>query len=154
MNSSSNGGAVQITPSLGAHVKFRFTVLLILLLIASCTGATQGTEEPTATALGSNYEYQVGLGYGFLGKAVRVEIDGREVLSIIGTDEIEGYAQRLGTKMLASGSSPDKDITVRVTVDGAQPYEQTIDLSTGIFIHIYFERTGLHIFNTSFLVEE
>jgi hypothetical protein len=147
---------VRLSPSLGAHVKLRFTVFLVLILflIASCAGATQGTEGPTATALGSHYEYQVGLGYGFLGKAVRVEIDGREVLSMIGTDEIEGYAQRLGTKMLASGSSPDKDITVRVTVDGAQPYEQTIDLSRGKFIHIYYEQTGLRVFNTEFLSQE
>jgi hypothetical protein len=76
------------------------------------------------------------------------------VLSIVGTDEIEQHAQLLGTFMLESGSSPVKDITVRVTVDGGQPYEQTIDLSTGMFIHIYYKQTGLHVFNTSFLVEE
>ena len=92
--------------------------------------------------------------YGFLGKAVQVTIDDVEVISIVGTDEIEQYAQLLGTKMLASGSSPKKVITVRVTVDGGQPHEQAIDLSAGMFVHIYLEPTGLQVYNTRFLVHE
>jgi hypothetical protein len=100
------------------------------------------------------YDYQLGLAYGFLGRAVKVWVDEREVLSVVGTDEIEQYAQLLGTMMLVSSSSPVKEIAVRVTVDGNQSYEQTIDLSTGPYIHIYQEQTGLHIYNTKFLVEE
>jgi hypothetical protein len=53
-----------------------------------------------------------------------------------------------------SGSSPKKDITVRVTVDGGEPYEQAIDLSAGMFVHVYQERTGLRVFNTRFLLLE
>lgn len=134
----------------------RFITLLIFVsgLIVSCNGSTQEMDTPSVAIPASHYQYQVGLGYGFLGKAVRVEIDGRQVLSIVGTDEIEQHAQLLGTEMLVSGSSPVKDITVRVTVDGGQPYEQAIDLSTGMFIHVYYEQTGMQIFNTSFLVEE
>lgn len=141
---------------MGAHMILRYATLLIfvLVLITSCKGGTQRHEEPVATDPASHYEYRVGLGYGFPGKAVQVMIDSREVLSIVGTDDIEQHAQRLGTKMLVSGSSPVKAVTVRVTVDGGQPYEQVIDLSTGVFIHIYYESTGLQIFNTSFLVEE
>ena len=134
----------------------RYATLLIsvLVFIASCKGETQRHEEPVATDPIPQYEYKVGLGYGFLGKAVQVTIDGREVISVVGTDEIEQYAQLQGTKMLASGSSPKKDITVRVTVNGGQPYEQAIDLSAGIFVHVYQERTGLRVYNTRFLVLE
>lgn len=94
------------------------------------------------------------MGYGFLGKAVQVTIDDHEVISIVGTDELEQYAQLKGTKMLASGSSPNKVITVRVTVDGDETYEQTIDLRAGTFVHVYQEQTDLRIFNTRFLVLE
>jgi hypothetical protein len=134
----------------------RYATLLIsvLVLITSCRGETQWHEEPMATDPTTQYEYKVGLGYGFLGKEVQVIIDGHEVISVVGTDEIEQYAQLQGTKVLASGSSPKKDITVRVTIDGGQPYEQAIDLSAGMFVHVYQERTGLRVYNTRFLVLE
>ena len=129
-------------------------LISMLAIISSCQSEAQQPEAPLATDLTSQYEYQVGLGYGFLGKAVRVTVDGRDVISIIGTGELEQYAQLLGTKMLASGSSPEKDIMVRITVDGGEPYEQTIDLSEGMFVHIYQEPVGLRVFNTRFLVLE
>jgi hypothetical protein len=129
-------------------------LLFVLVLMTSCQGRTQWLAEPLAADPTVKYEYRVGLGYGFLDKAVQVAIDGQEVLSIVGTDEIEQFAQLLGTKMLESGSSPRKDITVRVIVDGGKPYEQAIDLGAGMFIHIYYERTGLRVFNTPFLVLE
>ena len=134
----------------------RYATLLIsvLVLITSCKSETQRHEEPMATDPATQYEYKVGLGYGFLGKAVQVTIDGREVISVVGTDEIEQYTQLQGTKVLASGSSPKKDITVRVTIDGGQPYEQSIDLSAGMFVHVYRERTGLRVYNTRVLVLE
>jgi hypothetical protein len=137
-------------------MKLRNATLLIsvLVLITSCKGETRRHEEPVTVAPTPQYEYKVGLGYGFLGKAVQVTIDGREVISVVGTDEIEQFAQLQGTKMLASGSSPNKDITVRVTVDGGEPHEQAIDLSAGMFVHVYQEQTGLHVFNTRFLVLE
>jgi hypothetical protein len=129
-------------------------LLFVFVLMTSCQGGTQLPAEPLSTDPAVQYEYRVGLGYGFLDKAVQVAIDGQEVLSIVGTDEIERYAQLLGTKMLESGSSLGKDITVRVIVDGGQPYEQAIDLGAGMFIHIYYEQTGLRVFNTPFLVLE
>lgn len=110
--------------------------------------------EPVATDPVSLYEYSIGLGYGFLGKVVHVTINDREVLSMVGTDELEQYAQLQGTMMLESGSSSERDIIVRVTVNGNQAYEQAIDLSTGSFIHIYYEQTGLRIFNTHFHILE
>ena len=141
---------------LGARMIVRYATLLIsvLALITSCKGETQRHEEPVAADPTPQYEYKVGLGYGFLGKAVQVTIDGCEVISVVVTDEIEHYAQLQGTKMLVSGSSPKKDITVRVTVEGGEPYEQSIDLSAGMFVHIYHERTGLRVFNTPFLLLE
>ena len=137
-------------------MKLLYAMLLVyvLVLITSCKRETQQHEEPVATDPTPQYEYKVGLGYGFLGKEVQVTIDGREVISVVGTDEIEQYAQLQGTKMLASGSSPKKDITVRVSVNGGEPYEQAIDLSAGMFVHVYQERTGLRVFNTRFLVLE
>jgi len=96
--------------------------ICVLVLITGCMSETEQHSEPLATGPTPLYEYRVGLGYGFLGKVVQVTIDGYEVISIIGTDEIEQYAQLQGTKVLASGSSPKKDITVRVTVDDGQPY--------------------------------
>jgi hypothetical protein len=128
--------------------------IFALALITACVSETKEHEEPLVTDPTTLYEYKVGLGYGFLGKAVQVTIDDVEVISIVGTDEIEQYAQRLGTKMLASGSSPKKVITVRVTVDGGQPHEQAIDLSAGMFVHIYLEPTGVRVYNTRFLVHE
>jgi hypothetical protein len=94
------------------------------------------------------------LGYGFLGQAVQVEVDGEEVLSVYGSEEIEQHAQLLGTKLLASGSTTKQDIMVRVTINGSSSYEQSIDLSAGGIIHIYQEPTGLTIYNTSYLVLE
>jgi hypothetical protein len=125
-----------------------------LILITSCKGETQQQNEPIATDPSAQFEYKVGLGYGFLGKEVRVKINGREVISVVGTDDIEQYAQLQGTTILASGSSPKRDIIVQVIVDNGQPYEQTIDLSAGIYIHVYLELSGLHIFNTPFLILE
>jgi len=135
-------------------LRYATLLILVLILITSCLGETQPHEEPMATDSSSQYEYEVGLGYGFLGKLVQVMIDDREVISVIGTDEIEHYAQLQGTKMLVSGSSPKKDIMVRVIVDGGQPYEQAIDLSAGMFIHVYQEQTGMHIYNTLNLILE
>jgi hypothetical protein len=133
---------------------YKSLLISVLFLITSCTGGNQQHEEPVATDPTAQYEYQVGLGYGFLGKAVQVTVDDREVISIIGTEEIENHAQLLGTKMFMSGFSPNKDIIVRVTIDGDQIHEQAIDLSAGMYIHIYFEQTGLLIFNTHYLVQE
>ena len=137
-------------------MKIRNATLLIcvLVLITSCMNEIEQQKEPAAADPTPHYEYRVGLGYGFLGKLVQVTIDGREVISVISTDEIEQYAQLQGTKVLASGSSPNKDITVQVTIDGGQPTEQTIDLSTGMFVHVYLESTGTRVFNTRFLVQE
>ena len=137
-------------------MKLHYATLLIcvLALITSCKGETQQHEEPVAAGPTPQYEYKVGLGYGFLGKSVQVTIDGCEVISVVGTDEIEQYAQLQGTKMLASGSSPKKDITVGITIDGGEPYEQVIDLSAGMFVHVYQERTGLCVFNTRLLLLE
>ena len=134
----------------------RYATLLIsmLALITSCEGETQRHEELVTVDPTPQYEYKVGLGYGFLGKAVQVTIDDREVISVVGTEEIEQFAQLQGIRVLASGSSPKKDIIVRVTIDGGQPHEQAIDLSTGMFVHIYQKRTGLHVYNTRFLVLE
>jgi len=137
-------------------MKIRSSTLLIcvLVLLTSCMSETKQHKEPLTTDPTPQFEYKVGLGYGFLGKLVQVTIDNREVISVVGTDEIEQYAQLQGTKVLASGSSPKKDITVLVTVDGGEPYEQTIDLSTGMFVHVYLEQTGLRVYNTPFLVQE
>jgi hypothetical protein len=154
-----------------------FVIFLVALLVACRQGAETKVESghvsltPTVIPSGSielepsrtptrnpiqslQYEYQLGLGYGFLDKVVQVWVDDSVVLTILGTDEIEQYAQLLGTMMLVNGSSPERVIMVQVTVDGSQSYEQTIDLSTGAYIHIYEEQTGLHIYNTKFLVEE
>lgn len=137
-------------------MKMRYATLLIsiIVLITSCRSETHRYEKPEAANPTPHYEYRVGLGYGFLGKVVQVTIDNCEVISIVGTDEIEQYAQLQGTKVLVSGSSPKKDITVRVTVDGGEPYEQAIDLSAGMFVHVYLEQTGLRVFNTRFLLLE
>jgi len=139
-----------------ALMKLLYSTLLISLfvLITSCKGKSQRHEELVITNPSPQYEYKIGLGYGFLGNSIQVIIDGREVISVVGTQEIEQYAQLHGTKVLASGSSPKKDITVRVTVDGGESYEQAIDLSAGMFVHIYQEPTGLRVFNTPFLLLE
>jgi hypothetical protein len=126
----------------------------VLFLLTSCTNETEQQKESAVADPAPVYEYNIGLGYGFLNKVVQVTIDGSEVISVLGTDEIEQYAQLLGTKVLASGSSPKKDITVRVTVDGSEPYDQTIDLSAGMYVHVYLEPTGLQVYNTRFLVQE
>ena len=135
-------------------MRFVTVLLTVLVLTTSCKDEPQRLEDPAGVNPTSQYEYRVGLGYGFLGKAVQITIDGNEVLSLVGSDEIEQHAQLLGTKMLGYGTSPRADVTVRVIVDGGQPYEQVIDLSTGTFIHIYNEGTGLRVYNTSFLVQE
>lgn len=129
-------------------------LICVLFLITSCMNEIKPDIEIVATESVSGYEYQVGLGYGFLDKAVRVTVDGRVVISVLGTDEIEQFAQLQGTNILASGVSSNKEVIVKVTIDGGQPVEQAIDLSTGPIIHIYNEATGLEIYNTLYLVLE
>jgi len=129
-------------------------LICVLVLITSCRSETKQGNETVPADPAPQYEYRVGLGYGFLGKVVQITINGYEVISVVGTDEIEQYAQLQGTKMLASGSTPNKDIIVRVTVDVGQPHEQSIDLSAGMFVHVYLEQTGLRVYNTRFLVQE
>ena len=148
--------SAESTQPSSVNTKMRYTILQILffLLLVSCKSNSLQQEEPTLVNPGTQYEYKVGLGYGFLGKAVQVKIDGVEVISIIGTNEIEQYAQLKGTKILASGLASKKEITVQVIVDGGDPYVQVLDLSTGIYLHVYQEPTGLHVYNTKFLVLE
>ena len=137
-------------------MKFRHSTLLVFLLflISACSSGAQLPIESTSTETVGEYPYQVGLGYGFLGKQVQVSVDGQEVLSMVGTEEIEEYAQLLGTKILGGGTSSHPSVTVQVVVDGGSPYEQVIDLDSGSIIHIYFQETGLQVFNTSTLVLE
>ena len=87
----------------------RFTLLLNIISInTSCLRQSQHLNEPAETESPAAFDYQIGLGHGFQGKEVRVIIDGVEVISMIGTEEIEQYAQLKGTKMLESGSSHKK----------------------------------------------
>ncbi len=137
-------------------LKLRYKIVLIsvLFLFSACRDDGEKIDKLTSITPSPGYEYQLGLGYGFLDKEVRVTIDGVEVLSQIGTKEIEDFAQMQGTYMLTSGYSQNKEISVSVIVDGDQPFTQIINLSTGIYIHIYFEDTGLHIFTTKVLILE
>ena len=121
---------------------------------------SEETTQPEAAASPSfplpvaPYEYSVGLGYGFQGKAVRIAIDGVEVLSLVGTPEIEEYAQLLGTKMLKSGVAAKATIQVEVTVGKDSPHTQAIDLAKGLNIHVYRDESGIRVHNTLILVEE
>ena len=137
-------------------MRFRYSALLmfLLFLISSCGGGAQLPIDSTSTEPVGEYPYQVGLGYGFLGKQVQVSVDGQEVLSMVGTEEIEEHAQLLGTKILGGGSSSTQLVTVQVVVDSGLPYEQVIDLDSGNIIHIYLQETGLEVFNTKNLVLE
>ena len=128
--------------------------MTVFIMLTSCKGDSEQQEKPETTESLPQYEYEVGLGYGFLGKAVQVRIDGQEVISIVGSEEIEQFAQLQGTKMLASGASPTKEITVWVRIDDGEPYEQVIDLGDGRYVHIYLEPAELQIYNTHFLVLE
>ena len=135
--------------------KFRIlTVLFLFAFIISCQGREELKNTPTETDPSSHYEYQLGLGYGFLDKKVLVRIDGEEVLSLVGTEEIETFAQMQGTYMLVSASSPNQQITVRVAVNGDQTHEQILDLSAGTYLHIYLDDSGLNVYNTAELILE
>ena len=82
-------------------------LICVLVLITSCINETEQQKEPAA-ADPALYEYRVGLGYGFLGKVVRITIDGREVISVVGTDEIEQYAQLQGIRYLRPVRRPKR----------------------------------------------
>ncbi len=127
-------------------------LLVFLLLLLTACGSQPA--KPAQTEPEGQYQYRVGLGYGFLGKHVLVSVDGVEVLSVVGTEEIEEFAQLLGTKILGGGSTDQQIVTVRVVVDGGAPYEQVIDLGEGGIIHIYYQDDGLEVFNTSALALE
>ena len=127
---------------------------LVIVMLVSCGRDAVRQAETEVIEPRQQYVYEIGLGYGFLDKEVQVIIDGREVFSLIGTEEIEKYAQMQGTNMLASGSSAEKEIIVQVIIDGGEPYEQVIDLSAGRYVHVYLEREGLSVYNTAFLLLE
>ena len=124
----------------------RAVVLLLMLLLSSCQ-----TLEGISPA---GYEYELGLGYGFLGREVQVSVDGVPVLYIIGNEELEVFAQMQGTNMLYSGSSNREQVTVSVSVDGDPPLDQIINLGEGNYIHIYLDKEGLSIYNTPVLIYE
>ena len=132
----------------------RSFLAIILFMTAACSAEPGTLQAPAATDAAGKYQYQVGLGYGFLGRQVQVFLDGQEILSITGSDEIEEYAQLLGTKMLAGSSTDAQVVTVRVVVDGGPPFEQIIDLGTGRYIHVYNQESGLQVFNTEVLILE
>ena len=83
-------------------------LICVLVLITSCINETEQQKEPAAADPAPLYEYRVGLGYGFLGKVVRITIDGREVISVVGTDEIEQYAQLQGIRYLRPVRRPKR----------------------------------------------
>jgi hypothetical protein len=121
-------------------------LISILLLIPSCQ-TLEGISLP-------NYQYQLGLGYGFLDKQVQVSVDGVPVLFVVGNEKMEDFAQLQGTNMLYSGTSKRGQITVSVSVDGNLPVDQIITLDDGPYIHIYLDNAGLSIYNTSELIFE
>lgn len=127
---------------------------IILFMTTACSAESEALQAPAATNAAERYQYQVGLGYGFLGKQVQVFVDDQEILSLTGTDEIEEHAQLLGTKMLAGGWTDVQEVTVRVVVDGGPPFEQIIDLNAGRYIHVYDQDSGLQVFNTEVLILE
>jgi hypothetical protein len=120
--------------------------IVVLLLVSSCQTAP--------VVFTANYVYELGLGYGFLGKQVQVSVDGVPVLFLVGNEEMETFAQLQGTKMLYKGSTNREEITISVSVDGGFPVDKIIDLGKGRYIHIYQDPEGLWIYNTSELVFE
>jgi hypothetical protein len=129
-------------------------LFFLTVLMTACSGDLPDSESPNLTEPAGKYQYQVGLGYGFLGKHVRVSVEGQEILSIVGTEEIEDFAQLLGTKMLGGGSTDNQVVSVEVVVGSSPPFEQAIDLAEGGFIHIYYQENGLKLFNTKELILE
>jgi hypothetical protein len=85
---------------------------------------------------------------------VHVKIDGREMTSLVGTDEIEQYTELQGTVILGTGTTSKTDILVQVIIDSEDRHEIVIDLSTGGYIHIYMDPEELSIINTNMLVFE
>jgi hypothetical protein len=118
----------------------------ITLLLPSCQ-----TLEGLSPA---GYEYELGLGYGFLDKQVQVSVDGVPVLFLVGNEEMESFAQLQGTNMLYIGRSQRNEVVVSVSVDGNPPLDQTINLTEGQYIHIYLEAEKLSVYNTSKLIFE
>ena len=135
-------------------IRYKIVLISVLLLVSACRSNGEEIDKLVSITPSPGYEYQLGLGYGFLDKKVIVTIDGVEVLSLVGTNEIENFAQLQGTYMLVSRSSPHKEVSVRVVVDGGQTFEKNIDLSAGSYLHIYLEQEELCIYNTPFLLLE
>ena len=127
------------------------TRLIITGLIGSFLLSSCGT---APGVLSGNYDYELGLGYGFLGKQVQVSVDGTPVLFLVANEEMEAFAQMQGTNMLYFGKSKQEQITVSVSVDGDPPMDQVINLGEGKYIHIYLDETGLSIYNTPILIYE
>jgi hypothetical protein len=121
-------------------------LVIILTLVSSC----QTVEGISA----SKYEYELGIGYGFLGKQVQVSVDGVPVLFIVGSEEMETFAQMQGTNMLYKGRSNREEVTVSVSVNGDLVVDQIINLKDGPYIHIYLDDAVLSIYNTTELVFE
>ena len=129
-------------------MKIRVIILaLVVLFLASSCQTIEGISS-------TGYEYELGLGYGFLNKQVQVSVDGVPVLFLVGNEEMETFAQLQGTNMVYFGKSKREQVTVSVSIDGDPPLDQIINLGEGKYIHIYLDDTGLSIYNTSVLIYE
>ena len=113
------------------------------------------TQPQGALFQGMPGEVALGLGYGFLEKQIDVYINGDLIISMIGTQEIEVHAQRLGTKIVKVVNVEGNIANVQVIIDGVKSATFTLNLETGRIIEIYNHPiNGLSISNTKTLILE
>ena len=128
-------------------------ILIILITMVTLAGC-RSQPEP-ALLQEKPGEVAIGLGYGFLDKQIDVYINGDLVISLIGTQEIEDHAQRLGTKIVKVVNIEGNIANVQVIIEGVKSDMQTLNLETGRIIEIYNHPIdGLSISNTEFLILE
>ncbi len=128
---------------------------IIIILIAMATLGGCRTQPQGALFQGMPGEVALGLGYGFLEKQIDVYINGDLIISMIGTQEIEVHAQRLGTKIVKVVNVEGNIANVQVIIDGVKSATFTLNLETGRIIEIYNHPiNGLSISNTKTLILE
>ena len=133
---------------------YKMKKLIFLFVAISVLGGCK-VQSQEGLVQESPSEVAIGLGYGFIDKAVEIYINDSLILSMVGTQEIEDHAQLLGPKIVRTVIVEGNIIDVQVGVDGILSEIYTFSLENGLIIEINNHPVhGLSVRNTKNIIQE